>query len=94
LFEARFCEELVQHVDRDPDASIEFSPFESAKTTFRAPVIGTFPIWSALTWAREFIVYPGLDLNAPFPIRLADLSRSAFSGEMLLIAREAAGKDH
>ena len=65
-----------------------------AKTRFPAPMMGTFLMWSALTWAREFIAYPGMDLNSPLALRLARLSRAAFFAETLAVAQQAAAQGH
>lgn len=97
---------FFKHADRDPEAAIEFSQFESevvlldaclthkrlTKTRFPAPVMGTFLMWSALTWAREFIVYPGMDVNSPLALRMAGLPRAAFFAETLPIAQQAAAQ--
>ena len=56
-------------------------------------MMGVFLMWSTLTWAKEFIVYPGLDVNAPLALRLAGLSRAVFFAEMLPVARQAAAQD-
>lgn len=94
---------FFKHADRDPDASIDFSQFESevvmldaclthkrlTRSELPAPIFGTFTVWSALTWASKYISYPGMDIGTPTAARLATLSRAEFFREMLPIAHDA-----
>jgi hypothetical protein len=98
---------FFKHAKSDPDASIEFSQLESevvmldaclthkrlAMTELPSPDLGTFTMWSALTWASKYMSYPGLDIHAPAAARLAGLSRAGFFSEMLPIARHASAED-
>lgn len=97
---------FFKHADRDPDDSIEFSPFESEVVILDAclthkrltnsdlptAVCGTFLMWSTLTWANAFVSYEGLDTSTPSAMRLAALSRADFFAEILPIARQASGE--
>ncbi len=92
---------FFKHADRDANQSIRFSPFESEVvildaswtyrrlTTERLPLLGTFEMWAAITWAKEFLTHPGLNPDAPVPVRWAGMSRQTFFAELLPIATVA-----
>lgn len=96
---------FFKHADKDPDALIQFSQFESEIVMLDAcwthrrftggglptPLLGTFILWSTLTWAKDFVTYEGLDSRAPEPERMGRLTRAEFFKEMLPIARLANG---
>jgi hypothetical protein len=95
---------FFKHADRDPDSEIKFSPSESelfmvdAALTYRRLTGGGLPparmalflLWSALTWAREWLSYEGLDPPGPLARKLAAMTRPEFYAQQLPIAQEAA----
>ena len=92
---------FFKHADRDTDKSIRFAPFASdiimldACWTYRRitgerlPVLDVFNMWAAITWARHFVTYPGLDLTSPEIVHWASLTRQEFFDMSLPVAHAA-----
>lgn len=96
------AQNFFKHADRDPDAVLTFDSGQSelflldGALTYRrltgehAPVLGVFVMHAALTWASEFIVFPGLDrVDGRFRQRLAAMSKREFFEAMLPTAHIA-----
>jgi hypothetical protein len=55
----------------------------------RLPMLDVFAMWAAITWAKKFVTYPGLDLTAPEVVHWASLTRQDFFDMTLPVAYAA-----
>lgn len=100
-FRARLNEaqNFFKHADRDPGASIQFETKQNQillldacwayrrLTGERLPLLGVFEMWAALTWAKRFLIYEGMErIEAEFKDRVSRMSRQAFFDEMIPVA--------
>jgi len=95
------AQNFFKHSGRDEHQSIEFAPYFSDVllldacwtyrriTNQRLPMLGTFEMWAAITWGKEFVKYPGLDLADPLLVEHANLTRQEFLAALLPVAHGA-----
>jgi len=95
----RNAQNFFKHADRDPDGSLAFNCAQSEfllldaclayrrLTGERSPIFVAFEAWSAVTWARAFLTFPGMDCVDPaFLDRISRLGRQDFFKEILKVA--------
>jgi hypothetical protein len=89
---------FFKHSGKNENESIELAEFYSNMilldacwtyrrvTNERLPLFATFESWSAITWGKGFIVYPGLDQAVPGVAEWSKLSRQEFFSMMIPVA--------
>jgi hypothetical protein len=71
---------------KDADKSVKLHPFYTdvilldgcntyrLVTSERLPMLATFETWAAITWAKEFMTYPGPDVTKPGIVEWASMT--------------------
>jgi hypothetical protein len=96
---------FFKHADKDPDASLEFNPTETEPYLLdgalayvrlageRPPLIRTYTMWAALTWAKGGLTYADISAEAfeSQAQRVSQMSRRAFFDGCIAGAYRASG---
>ena len=96
------AQNFFKHADRDPDGVLSFDPGQTELMLLdscwayrrlvgeRLPVLQTFELWSACTWAQEFIAYPGWEDTLELARRqVPTMSKAAFFDRFVAIGQSA-----
>jgi hypothetical protein len=95
------AQNFFKHADRDTDKTLDFEPkltqffLMDACVTYkglsgeRVPVLEVFKLWAAVTWAKEYWVFEGLNHVDPQVMQMAGLSRQDFFDTMVPVGYAA-----
>lgn len=102
------AQNFFKHADRDPEKVLSFDPGQTEILILdscwayrrlggeRLPVLATFELWAAITWASGFLTFPGLAEALKRSHRnIEGMSKREFFDEFLSIgyAAASAGSD-
>lgn len=92
------AQNFFKHADRDPDKVLSLNPGQTEILILdscwayrrlgaeRLPVLATFELWSAITWAKSFLTFPGLaDAINRSERDIAGMSKREFFDEFVAI---------